>query len=104
MDREKQIEEASVEYQIQKRPMAIGGDAFGDMVYRMNINPSFVAGATWSDEHPKKGLINIDDVCEWIDEHIWDYIKTRCLSDFEILDEVKFAQLIEDLKGNFKHE
>ena len=49
--REKQIEEASVRYQLEKRPMAIGGDAFADMVYRYNINPSFVAGAKWADEN-----------------------------------------------------
>ena len=43
----KDIEKASVDYQMSTRPMAIGGDAFGDMVYRMNINPSFISGAEW---------------------------------------------------------
>ena len=51
MNREKQIEEASVEYQIQNNPMAIGGGAFSDMIYKMNINPSFIAGAKWSDKN-----------------------------------------------------
>ena len=41
------IEKASVEHQMSQRPMAIGGDAFADMVYKMNINPSFIAGAEW---------------------------------------------------------
>ena len=43
----KDIEKASVNYQMSTHPKAIGGDAFGDMVYRMNINPSFISGAEW---------------------------------------------------------
>lgn len=43
----KEIEKASVEYQMATHPMAIGGSALSDMVYKMNINPSFVAGAEW---------------------------------------------------------
>lgn len=43
----KDIEKASVDYQMSTHPKAIGGDAFGDMVYRMNINPSFISGAEW---------------------------------------------------------
>lgn len=43
----KDIEKASVDYQMFTRPIAIGGDAFGDMVYRMNINLSFISGAEW---------------------------------------------------------
>ena len=43
----KDIEKASVDYQMSTHPMAIGGDAFDDMVYRMNINPAFISGAEW---------------------------------------------------------
>ena len=43
----KDIEKASVDYQMLTRPMAIGGDALDDMVYRININPSFISGAEW---------------------------------------------------------
>lgn len=64
MTREEQREKASVEYQLSKRPMAIGGDAFADMVYKMNINPSFIAGAKWADENP-----NLE---EWFDKiYVW---------------------------------
>lgn len=52
MTREEQIKQASVEYQISKCPKAIGGDAFADMIYKVNINPSFIAGAEWADKHP----------------------------------------------------
>ena len=43
----KDIEKASVNYQMSTHPKAIGGDAFGDMIYHMNINPSFISGAEW---------------------------------------------------------
>lgn len=54
MTRKEQIEQAAVEYQMRNRPMAIGGDAFADMTYRLNINPAFVAGAEWADSHVLK--------------------------------------------------
>lgn len=44
---DKDIEQASVDYQISKNPVAIGWYAFEDMVYKMNINRSFIAGAEW---------------------------------------------------------
>ena len=44
---DKDIEQASVDYQISKNPVAIGEYAFEDMVYKMNINRSFIAGAEW---------------------------------------------------------
>lgn len=27
----------------------------------------FCNGAKWSDEHPRKGLVDINEVCEWLD-------------------------------------
>ena len=27
----------------------------------------------WADENPKKGLVDIDRVCEWLDDHLDDY-------------------------------
>lgn len=77
MTREKEIEQASVDYQMSKNPMAIGGDAFADMIYKMNINPSFIAGAEWADEHPILEMKEVDfekeldkewDKCEPTDE------------------------------------
>lgn len=34
----------SIEWQKANHPMAIGGDAFADMVDSFNVNPAFVAG------------------------------------------------------------
>lgn len=66
MERGKQIEQASVEYQMSTNPRAIGGAAFEDLIYRANINPAFIDGANWADEHPRKGLVDIDKACKWL--------------------------------------
>ena len=58
-ERDKQIEEASVEYSISTYPRAIGGAVLSDLVYKMNINPTFIAGAVWADKHPNKALIKM---------------------------------------------
>lgn len=52
MTREEQIREASIYYQLSTNPRAIGGDVFADMTREMNVNPSFIAGAIWSDNNP----------------------------------------------------
>lgn len=55
----KKIEQASVDYQMSKHPMAIGGSVFDDMIYIVNINYSFIAGAEWA----------IDEVNKWLKEN-----------------------------------
>ena len=45
-----------------KTPTVPGGNemfAYGD----------FIAGAEWADEHPRKGLVDIDKACEYIKEY-----------------------------------
>lgn len=29
----------------------------------------FIIGAKWADQHPRKGLVDIDKACEWLNEH-----------------------------------
>ena len=33
----------------------------------------YIAGAEWADEHPKKGLVNINNVCKWLKENVSGY-------------------------------
>lgn len=57
MTREKEIEQASVAYQMTTNPRAIGNCVYSDVDYKMNINPSFIAGAEWADQNPNKKLV-----------------------------------------------
>lgn len=57
----KKIEQASVDYQMSKCPMAIGGSAFDDMIYRVNINLSFIAGAKWAIDEV---IQNLNEICQ----------------------------------------
>lgn len=77
--RHEEIERASVEYQMQKNPMAIGGDMFDDMIYRMNINPSFIAGAEWADTHPIN--FNDDSVIETVMRTCWETAEKEKLKE-----------------------
>ena len=49
----------SIEWQKAHHPMAIGGDAFADMVDSCNVNPAFVAGYK---EAEKDFALNWEDV------------------------------------------
>ena len=52
---------------------------FQDSPAEDNINTIadfFVCGAEWSDEHPRKGLVDIEKVCEWLKENA-TYIHPR---------------------------
>ena len=55
----KKIEQASVDYQMSRCPVAIGGSAFSELIYNMNINYFFIAGAEWA----------IDEVNKWLKEN-----------------------------------
>lgn len=32
---------------------------------------SIMEGIVWADEHPKDGLVSIDEVCEWLKNNTW---------------------------------
>lgn len=89
----KEIEEASVEYQMSTHPMAIGGDALADLVYRCNINPSFIAGAEWSIDKV------IEKACEWIKENTMKYLS---IENCEDEDGIEFVFHKRELIESFK--
>lgn len=33
----------------------------------------FISGAKWADEHPKEGLVNLKDACEWLELRVSEY-------------------------------
>ena len=49
MTREEQIIQAGIEYTVKTRPVCIGGDAFSELVDKMNRNRAFEEGAKWAD-------------------------------------------------------
>ena len=34
----------------------------------------FVQGAKWADAHPPKGMVRVEDVSDWIEQHFDEYI------------------------------
>ena len=51
-ERQKQIEDAGIEYTITNKPRCVAGDNFADLARQLNKNLDFEAGAKWSDKHP----------------------------------------------------
>ena len=77
MNRKEQIEEAAIDYQLSTKPQAIGGDMFADECRRMNINPSFVKGAEWSDENPSE-----DNIAAYLGKKGWP-LSTQGIPTYE---------------------
>lgn len=42
----------------------------------------------------------LGQICDWIDEHAWEYLDTDSLSDFTILRKFRCADMIKDLQRN----
>lgn len=91
MTREEQIREASIDYQMSTSPRVIGGDAFADMARKMNVNPSFIAGAKWADKTIEE---ETELVAKWF-EHIAQIAEDRktangeVMEDWAVLDEIR---------------
>ena len=68
-DLNKEIREASIDYQMENYPMAIGGAAFEKAIRDINVNPSFIAGAEWMKERMIKDAI--EGIARLFDEEIW---------------------------------
>ena len=58
----------SIEWQKANHPMAIGGDAFADMVDSFNVNPAFVAGYKEAEKD------TLERAIQWLIIHADDYI------------------------------
>ncbi|MBP5723376.1 MAG: hypothetical protein J6X18_07365 [Bacteroidales bacterium] len=68
----KEIIEASIEYQMSKNPMCIGGDVFAEEARMMNINTSFIAGAEWMKERL------IEEAATWWKDYLSSPIEFGC--------------------------
>ena len=42
---------------------------------------SFKRGVEWGDEHPRKGLVDIDKVYKWLEENLHMYNTSECKGD-----------------------
>ena len=97
-EREKQIEDAGIEYTIANKPRCIAGDNFADLARQFNKNKDFEAGAKWSDRNPlnydgkallyatdkafKNGYkLAIEEACEWLEKNTTKYCGFDAISE-----------------------
>ena len=58
----------------------------------LDLTDAFEAGVEWADENSNKDLVNINDVCKWIEDNIWDfpwYDPDKPLSADDIIKELR---------------
>ena len=71
MNREEEIGTASFEYICRN-----------DVINNEHIaSISFTDGAIWADEHPRKGLVDIEKPCEWLGPIFEDFAGYYCGQD-----------------------
>lgn len=73
MTRDEEIRQASIAYTQVNNPVCIGGDNFKEMIDALNVNPAFIAGAEWADQHQPSPWISVEEslpwgylACEWV--------------------------------------
>lgn len=85
MTREKQIERAWLGYAIQS--------------YHRYDEKSFKEGVEWADKNPKDGMVSLEDVCDFLNDHLYtdtstgdyDYGQEYIRSDFGNASDLIFA-------------
>lgn len=40
---------------------------------KKTVQEHFIKGIEWSDSHPRKGLVDIEKVCDWIQNNAFKY-------------------------------
>jgi len=83
-------------------------DDYVSYAARGDIAQACIDAINWADEHPRKGLVDIDKVCKWLEKGGYFVNNTETIEDFRnammnentsIIDEEK---IMEDLV-KFKH-
>lgn len=74
MTREKELQEATFQY-AKSNPICREVDG---KIHEDYDTPStdFIAGALWADKHPKKGLVDVEKVCNYLTENCKGFILT----------------------------
>ena len=91
MTRKEERIEASIDYQMSTNPIALGGAAYEDMIRKMNVNHSFVAGAEWADK------TMLDKVYDFIIANAYKYGKVKFVDNKATFD-FRTNTFLNDLK------
>ena len=70
MIRKEQINKAAGNYTDNRNNYYTEWEGYSDIEL---VEKAFIEGAKWADEHLKEGLVSIDEVCEWIEDNIFDF-------------------------------
>ena len=71
MTRKEKIQEAAEHYEQVDATNLACDYGWGDRDIQQQC---FKAGVEWADQHPRKGLVDIEKVCDFIEENIDNYL------------------------------
>ena len=74
MTREELIRLAADKYSDNSNNYMEWSDGWVDYTDIEYVESAFKAGVKWADEHPKDGLVSIDEVCEYLEMRFDSYI------------------------------
>lgn len=67
------------------------------------LGQAYIEGAEWADNHPKKGLVDIDTVCKVIEEMLPNYVELNYVFDEISVNYHKFKNnFISDFRKTLK--
>ena len=93
-----EIVEASIDYQISKHPVCIGGDNFAEDARKLNVNQSFIDGAKWMKQHL------IEEITEWFTDTIHDTTDVFSGKPYAICNWMTREEFIEGFKQFIENE
>lgn len=68
-------------------PIPPEGETFGLRLARHG----FILGASWSEENTRKGLVDIDKACDWLDKNLINYWSCACTDNYDFINDFKNA-------------
>lgn len=99
MGREEEISRHAVGVGLKVRDEAIMNDfnRYSAEIISALVQRSVIQGAEWADQHPRKGLVDIEKIVEWIENNVEKYLyfhkefNKPAINEFQLTEDLKKA-------------
>lgn len=90
MNRQKQISNFANNY----AKSCYANDDYESYAAQEDIAHACIDAINWADEHPRKGLVDIDKVCEWLKDNLPNWVESY--KEFKIIEDLCNAMMDEN--------
>ena len=99
MERKEQISRYAVGVGLKTRDESIIGGINRNTAEIISaiVQRSVIQGAEWADQHPRKGLVDIEKIVEWIENNVEKYLyfhkefNKPAINEFQLTEDLKKA-------------